>query len=87
MNNRTTETLNKIKAKQKLGLPLTRYENAMIILYGETVTPKTRKNTPRKRKNNAKSVSLKSTLNRLSSQWGLILLTSYIAPTASTTKA
>lgn len=39
MNNRTTETLNKIKAKQKLGLPLTRYENAMIILYGETVTP------------------------------------------------
>lgn len=39
MNNRTTETLNKIKAKQKLGLPLTRYENAMIILYGETATP------------------------------------------------
>lgn len=39
MNNQTTETLNKIKAKQKLGLPLTRYENAMIILYGETATP------------------------------------------------
>lgn len=47
MNNRTTETLNKIKAKQKLGLPLTRYENAMIILYGETVTPRKRGRTHR----------------------------------------
>lgn len=39
MNNQTTETLNKIKAKQKLGLPLTRYENAMIILYGGNGNP------------------------------------------------
>ncbi len=87
MNNQTTETLNKIKAKQKLGLPLTRYENAMIILYGETATPQARKNTPRKRKNNARSVSSKNTLNRLSSQWGLILSMSYIAPTANITKS
>lgn len=87
MNNRTTETLNKIKAKQKLGLPLTRYENAMIILYGETVTPENAEEHTEETEKQRKSVSLKSTLNRLSSQWGLILLTSYIAPTASTTKA
>lgn len=47
MNNQTTETLNKIKAKQKLGLPLTRYENAMIILYGGNGNPRKRGRTHR----------------------------------------
>lgn len=35
MNNRTTEILNFINAKRKLGLPLTRREVALWTLYGK----------------------------------------------------